>query len=600
MNVRRFFGKSTREAMAKVRAELGADAIVLKNRAVPGGIEILAMADDPLPDMAAAMPTRGSAAARGRDADSDGPLADDDAPPPAAPRPVATARERATGPDGPQRTRILRDDAASDEPAREAAPAVRGPLAQAAEASAMSTLSFQQFVRERLLRRTAPAEAQPSRTPPAQAQAQALPRAELPKPAVARAEAPQPPNRGPVAPRAAAAPLPPSSPDRHPQEDAYPEEHDEEPARMMRPAAVAATPRAREPMRAPAPVPAAPAPRVVAPNVVPSLGEVLGSASRPAETDVMAELRSMRGLIANQLSSIAWYEGVKRNPTQARLLRRMIGCGISGRLARQIVGRMPVDYSDEEADRWLAQGLSRLIRSDAAGETLIDRGGIYALVGPTGVGKTTSAAKIAARFALRHGVQSIGLLTVDAYRLGAQDQLRAYGRLLGVPVHVAHDAAGLAEFLHLFMNKKLVLIDTVGVAQRDERVGELLASLSSPTIRKLVVLNASAQAETLEDVVSAYRATQAAGVIVSKVDEAVKTGGVVDCLIRHRLRLVGVADGQRVPEDWQQPDPSVLVARTLAARASSAFDLDDEDVALMIADAVTPGARRTPMEKRDV
>ena len=313
--------------------------------------------------------------------------------------------------------------------------------------------------------------------------------------------------------------------------------------------------------------------------------EPRGAGQGAADARLVDELREMRGLIASQLSSLAWLDGVRRNPLQVQMLRKLIGCGFSSQLSRKLVSRMPAD-DEARAQAWIRQTLGRLMRCETAGEGLLDRGGIYALVGPTGVGKTTSAAKIAAQFALRHGVQSVGLLTVDAYRIGAQDQLRTFGRLLGVPVHVAHDAGTLAEFLHLFMNKKLVLIDTVGVGQRDERVAELLGSLGSEAIGKLVVLNASAQPETLEDVIVSYQAENAAGVVLSKVDEAVKTAGVLDCVIRHRLKLVGVANGQRVPEDWHLPDGPALLEQAMIERPVSAFDLDDSELAMVLAPAV--------------
>ena len=474
MNVKSFIGRNTRDAMAKVRLALGGEAIVLKNRSVPGGVEILAMAD--VPDAQFDAASAGSAAPAGAGS--------------------TTAPAGARGePDKP-----------------------------------MSTLTFQQFVRDRLVRRQADPLAGEHDESPAGGRADACGERER--------AAPQPAQRL----------------------RAKPADSLDDSVR-----------RARE--------------------TPPTLTQVLQPEVRTAASEVMDELRAMRGLIASQLSSMAWFDGVCRNPLQVKFLRRLIGCGFSNRLARKLIARMPSDFSEADAERWLRDALARLIAFDAPGSTLVDRGGIYALVGPTGVGKTTTAAKIAAQFALRHGVQSVGLLTVDAYRIGAQDQLRTFGRLLGVPVHVAHDAGTLAEFLHLFMNKKLVLIDTVGVGQRDQRLSELMASLSSTRINKLLVLNAAAQPETLEDVITAYRADTATSAVISKVDEAVKTAGVLDCLIRHRLRLVGVADGQRVPEDWQLPDPSALVAAALTERASAAFDLDDNDLSLLLAPM---GAAGTP------
>jgi len=319
----------------------------------------------------------------------------------------------------------------------------------------------------------------------------------------------------------------------------------------------------------------------------PSVAFGAAPATVAPQTEVLSELREMRSFIAEQLNAMAWFDGVRRSPVQSTLLRRMMSAGFSPGLARLIVSRVPADCAEDQASSFMTRALAHNLPCDP-GNDLLDKGGIFALVGPTGVGKTTSTAKIAARFALKHGSQSVGLVTVDAYRIGGQDQLRSYGRMLGVPVHVAHDAATLADFLHLYMNKKLVLIDTAGVAQRDERVDELLASLSSSVVRKLVVLNAASQAETIDEVVGAYRAGQAAGVVLSKIDEAVKLGGALDCVIRHRLKLVGVANGQRVPEDWIAPDPAGLVAAAFAARSAPTFDIEERELALVF----QPDARR--------
>jgi flagellar biosynthesis protein FlhF len=529
MNVRSFVGRNTREAMSRVRAALGGEAIVLKNRAVPGGVEILAMADD---------------------ARIEGELPD-----------APDAPDASAAPDLPPAPQQARPEAARP----------------------MSTLTFQQFVRDRLARRNT----EPGAAPPQGDSKRPATAARTAKQTVASSAAPidplaalQPDAPNVVAKPATAKPATAKQEITTPVTDkpAGPQPMSAAPVDVLsagRPAgAVRAA--ASQPVRTP-----------------PTLTEVFQSTDGSTDSEVINELRAMRGLIATQLSSLAWFDGVRRNPLQVKLLRKLIGCGFSTRLSHKLIARLPSDFADDAADRWLRDALARLIAFEAPGATLGDRGGIYALVGPTGVGKTTTAAKIAAQFALRHGPQSVGLLTVDAYRIGAQDQLRTFGRLLGVPVHVAHDAGTLAEFLHLFMNKKLVLIDTVGVGQRDQRLSELMASLGSRTISKLLVLNAAAQPETLEDVITAYRAEAASGVVVSKVDEAVKTGGVLDCVIRHRLRLVGVANGQRVPEDWQQPDPAALVNVALTDRIPAAFDLDDNDLSLMLAGPLEAAAART-------
>lgn len=482
MNVRRFVAPTAREALARVRAELGADAVVLRNRSVPGGVEILAM-----PDATGANDAGAQSGARA-----------------------------ATG-------------VASGEPHCEAlADPVHGG-AQPIEAS-MSTVNFETYVRDRQARRQHAAQAE------------------------------------------ATAPRVPAS--------AAPEVHQRAP--QVSPATRAATAAVATPHATTLQMPTA------------MTGESLARthfaaaiADEPAGAGaLMAELRAMRGLLSDQIESMNWFEGVRRRPAQARMLRLLLQAGFSASLSRTLVGHLPADFGDVEAQRWLREALRRNLRAAVPDRTIFDAGGVFALLGPTGVGKTTTAAKIAAQFALRYGAQSVGLITADVYRIGAQDQLRTFGRLIGVPVHVAHDVAGLADFLQLFMNRKLVLIDTAGVGQRDPRVGELLAALSTTQVRKVLVVNAAMQAEAIDEVAGAYQAHQAAGVVLSKVDETVQLGGALDCLIRRRLELQGVANGQRVPEDWHRPDAGALVDRALDCAQSgkpTAFSFDEAELAMLMA-----------------
>src|SRR6185295_4041961 len=165
------------------------------------------------------------------------------------------------------------------------------------------------------------------------------------------------------------------------------------------------------------------------------------------------------------------------------------------------------------------------------------------------------------------------------------------GRILGVPVHTAHDRASLEDLLELLAAKKMVLIDTAGMAQRDSRTRELLDMLGHRAIQKLLVVNAAQQGETIEDVLIAYRASLARGVVLSKMDEAVKLGPALDALIRHRLKIVGVANGQRVPEDWHRLSANALVQRALRGGGSSAYRLDASDMNLIFA---APHARPAP------
>jgi len=337
------------------------------------------------------------------------------------------------------------------------------------------------------------------------------------------------------------------------------------PGAMRRPAATAPT--LREELR-----PAEPMPVLAGPD------DRQGARHEQA---MMAELRAMKGLIEERFGALAFMEKLQTSPRRAALTHKLFDAGFSPALVRKMVESLAADCADEMA--WAAGVLERNLHA-AEGETALEeQGGVFALIGATGVGKTTSTAKIAAAFATQHGSGALGLITLDAYRVGAQEQLRTYGRILGVPVHTAHDRASLEDLLELLSAKKMVLIDTAGMAQRDTRTREMLEMLSHRAIQKLLVVNASAQGETIEDVMISYHAAACRGVVLSKIDEAVKLGPALDAIIRHKLHIVGVANGQRVPEDWHRLSASALVQRALRANANPSWKLEASEVNLVFA-----------------
>jgi flagellar biosynthesis protein FlhF len=309
------------------------------------------------------------------------------------------------------------------------------------------------------------------------------------------------------------------------------------------------------------------------------------------EQAMMAELRSMKGLIEDRFGALAFMEKLQTSPRRAALTQRLLDAGFSPGLIRKLAEGLEADCEDESV--WAADVLVRNLRAAEREPALEDSGGVFALIGATGVGKTTSTAKIAAAFATQHGSGNLGLITLDAYRVGAQEQLRTYGRILGVPVHTAHDRASLEDLLELLSAKKMVLIDTAGMGQRDTRTRELLEMVSHRSIQKLLVVNASAQGETIEDVMVSYRAAACRGVVLSKIDEAVKLAPALDAIIRHKMRVVGVANGQRVPEDWHRLSAQALVQRALRASANSSWKLQAHEVNLVFAgaSAATPTPR---------
>ncbi len=166
----------------------------------------------------------------------------------------------------------------------------------------------------------------------------------------------------------------------------------------------------------------------------------------------MAELRQMKGLIEDRFGALAFMDKLQRHPAHARLTQKLLDCGFSAALIRKLADHMQPAVADET--EWVTSVLERNLVTGEHEPALEDQGGVYALIGATGVGKTTSTAKLAAAFATKHGATHLGLITLDAYRVGAHEQLRAYGRILGVPVHTAHDKASLEDLLELLAARR--------------------------------------------------------------------------------------------------------------------------------------------------
>ena len=296
--------------------------------------------------------------------------------------------------------------------------------------------------------------------------------------------------------------------------------------------------------------------------------------------DLMSEIRTMRDSLENQLAELAWMGQQQRHPVRSGMLKELLGIGFSPSLARYLSDNTPEQSSLEEGLAWAQATLSRNLQVLPDEEQLLDQGGIYALVGPTGVGKTTTTAKLAARCVMRHGPGKLALITTDGYRIGAHEQLRIYGKILGVMVHSVKDEVDLRIALAELKNKHMVLIDTVGMSQRDQMVAEQIAMLASTPVpvKRLLCLNASSTIDTLNEVVRAYRGSGLAGCILTKLDEAVTISGAIDVVLRQKLRLYYVGTGQRVPEDLQVPSANQLLTQAfqIGATASASRYQDDE------------------------
>ncbi len=553
MNVKRFTARTSREAMALAKQAFGDDTVILSTKPCPEGIEVVAMAPESVAQLERVVDVGiGSVAEHVQPTQR----------PQAAPAQPTSALGRAA-----QAMQGLAAKVAARHPERQdaAAAAANHTATQAAlkasnsapvaavdedvQQLSMSTLSFQDYVRERMLKKRETELKEATATARAKAAAAA-----------------RPPEPGPLASRMAqheaAARV--SSPARR-----------EPPVLQDEIRAAQASVQPHNPATL-----ARPAPVLHSDIHVPSLADAQhAQQSRRDQHDMLTELREVKGLIEERFGALAFMEKLQREPARARLTQKLLDCGFSPALIRKMAESLSGEVTDESA--WAANVLERNLHTCEQQSALEDQGGVYALIGSTGVGKTTTTAKIAAAFATQHGASQLGLITLDAYRVAAHEQLRAYGRILGVPVHTAHDRASLEDLLDLLSGKKMVLIDTAGMAQRDARTKELLDMLGHSSINKLLVVNASAQGETIEDVLISYRAHKAKGVVLSKIDEAVKLGPALDAMIRHKLQIIGVANGQRVPEDWHRLSSHALVQKALRVSGGSAYRMDSSDVNLV-------------------
>lgn len=466
MNVRKFIAASARDALRKVKETLGTDAIILSNRSVPGGVEIMAVAAR---DMAMIVPSTAS-----------------DQPPPRRPAPAVDTSED-----------------------------YRISLSSA---------------------RAVSAPPQRPHEPPA------APRAVVPPPA-APVEAPRTVNAG----------IPKTAGLRN--------------LDAGRPAA-------------PAEAPAAALRRSEA-EVVPAV--------------VMDEIRSLRKIVEQHLAGFAWGEAARTAPAKTEVLRQMLDSGFSPQFTRELIDDLPPEMDASQAMAWVKGAADRSLFTAGIDADIVDRGGIYALVGPTGVGKTTTTAKLAARCVLKHGPSKVALVTTDGYRIGAHEQLRIYGRILGVSVYLVKDASELQQTLAELQHKHLVLIDTMGMSQKDKLVPELTGMLAGCDVRRLLLLSATSRGDTLDDVVRAYYGNDLAGCVLTKVDEAAGLATALDVIMRHRLRLFYVSNGQRVPEDLHLPNRTYLLHRAFKDQPEdSPHRYDGMEPALMMANAgvMVAGGRR--------
>ena len=269
----------------------------------------------------------------------------------------------------------------------------------------------------------------------------------------------------------------------------------------------------------------------------------------PGIARMQRQVDSMRQLLESQLSSLAWSDLTRRHPARARVLNDLIALDIAPDVARRLADEMPALQSTDALWRIPLALLVR--RLPVVDDKLLEHGGVFAVVGPTGVGKTTTIAKLAARFALRHGVRKVALVSTDGYRIGAREQLRTFARIIGVPMHVAADSRELGDVLESLSPRKLVLIDTAGMSRLDQRLARQLQSLAGhgERIRILLALAANTELAALDDSLRMFASLKPQACVLTKVDEAGSLGAALSTVIRHQLPIAHLTDGQRVPED---------------------------------------------------
>ncbi|HRK37678.1 MAG TPA: flagellar biosynthesis protein FlhF [Burkholderiaceae bacterium] len=542
MNIQRFQAATSREAMAKARAAFGDSAVILSSRATAGGFEVVATTEENL----ATLPVGGGGAAS---QPSNG---------------VQSASERARA-------------QAAALPARPQPERPASVVERDTETMAMSTLSFQDYVRERMLKRRKEAlEGRPSLASPVR------PETVVPQPAQQAAIGAD--ERGVTLPRRSLAERV-AMGDLPAQQRQAPFQAQQAPApivtremgrdigrelsrEMGRPSAAQDVHRQAQADWASA---------MVVPQPDMGLSQAVPAA------DISGELSALKDMIEDRFNMLAWLGTSRNNPLQSNLMLKLIRAGYSPALVRSVLERLPADAAPADAVRWVMDVLTRNLKATESLTGICDEGGVVALIGATGVGKTTTAAKLAAQCVKQYGANSVGLITLDTYRVAGYEQLRAYGRMMGVVAHLAHDRAALKDLLNLLSGKRLVIIDTAGLGQKDPRIQDMLEVLEMPNVKKMLVLNASSHGDTLDDVLSSFQAKALHGVVLSKVDEAVKLGPALDALIRHQVMLRGVANGQRVPEDWVAPQAAQLVRQSMGTEGKSAYDPSPSEVGFFFA-----------------
>ena len=302
------------------------------------------------------------------------------------------------------------------------------------------------------------------------------------------------------------------------------------------------------------------------------------------------ELNGLRELLEVQLGSLAWTQLQGSKPQQANLWRRLQRIGLSGPLSRDLLALTAEVEEPRQAWRMLLAHLARMIATPEIEP--LEEGGVIAMVGPAGMGKTTTLAKLAARYVLKYGAQNIALVSMDSYRIGAQEQLKTLGRILNVPVTHVDPGQSLANALEPLLRKRVVLIDTAGLQASDPALRMQLESLAGRGIKSknYLVLATTSQKQVLTAAYHSYKRCGLAGCILTKLDETASLGEVLSLAISHELPVAYLTDGPRIPDDLHLPRRHQLVSRAVSVQMQD--EPSEEAMADMFADLYHHPAKR--------
>jgi flagellar biosynthesis protein FlhF len=352
---------------------------------------------------------------------------------------------------------------------------------------------------------------------------------------------------------------------------------------------------AAQSIRASSSAPVAPTP--VAPNislpVTPTPNLTAQAENSPKVEKLLSEISEVKHLLQSHVAGSFWGNISQENTQITEVVKHLLNSGFSPKLVTEIAQNLPENLSVLHLLKNAREQVKCMLKTSHAFD-IFDRGGVFAFIGPTGVGKTTTVAKIAARCVLRYGRNQVALLTTDTYRIGAQEQLKTFAKILGLSVTAVRDSEDLAAKIKDFSNRKIILLDTAGVSQRDTLMVEQshLLEHGSSKARRILVMSSTTDLRTQEEVINLHNQAmqntngeKLDSVIITKIDEAAHLAPVIDSVIRHDLWILFVSNGQRVPEDLSQPDVNYLSHRAMAMRAfAETFSLTDEQVPALLSD----------------